>query len=244
MDHAISDEALVGTLSRYAALAGRLLDDPAEWLGDDEPVVAGGRLRRFGDAVADRLTGDVHPGSAAWSAVPLERRVDWWVDRVAAVAAPVAATPRIAGVAADRLPIQGALGAAAQGLAVCAVAREHGVVEPAEWVPLLGRVLLGRDLPSGRPVADDALDDPDDDGSADAPVDDSRLRRGGRALWRLARVLLAVRGLFDERPRGAFAFRALGKLPIVGLVGGVLDERGGVRKAAEHTQALLRGRPA
>jgi hypothetical protein len=81
--------------------------------------------------------------------LPVERRVDWWVDRVAAVAAPVAATPRVFGVAADRLPIQAALGASAQGLAVCAVAREHGVTDPDDWVPLLGRVLLDRDLPTG-----------------------------------------------------------------------------------------------
>lgn len=33
----------------------------------------------------------------------------------------------------------------------------------------------------------------------------------------------------------------MGKVPVVGLVGGWLDERGGVRKAADATQALFRG---
>ena len=251
MSEAISAESLVGPLSRYAALAARVLDDPAEWLDDDPAQAAGrGRLERLREAVEDRFTGDVHPGSAGWSALPVERRVDWWVDRVALVAAPVAATPRVFGVAADRVPIQAALGAAAQGLAVCAVAREHGVTDPDDWVPLLGRVLLDRDVPRGRTGAAaaeldaDAVPAADGDRLGPRPGGDGAegplLRRGARALWRLARTLLAVRGLFDDRPRGAFAFRALGKLPVVGLLGGVLDERGGVRKAAQETEQLLR----
>jgi hypothetical protein len=31
----------------------------------------------------------------------------------------------------------------------------------------------------------------------------------------------------------------LGKVPVLGLAGGWLDERGGIRKAAEETGALL-----
>ena len=168
------------------------------------------------------------------------------MKRVAAVAAPIAATPRVFGIAADRLPIQAALGAAAAGLAVCAVAREHGVTDPDAWVPLLGRVLLERDLARGDTEA--ALAAPD---SADVPgaaepaaaagrrEPPGRLCRGTRALWRLARILLAVPGIFDERPRGALIFRVLGKLPIVGLAGGVLDERGAVHRAAAETTTLL-----
>ena len=73
-------------------------------------------------------------------------RVDWWVDRIGLVGGLAAAAPRFAGALADRVPLQAALGASAAGLAVCAVAREHGRTTAAEWVPLLARVLFDRDL--------------------------------------------------------------------------------------------------
>jgi hypothetical protein len=243
MAQAISDEAVARTMSRYAGLAARLLDDPGDWLGDDDEEVppdttgAGSRIGRLGRGLRERITGDVHPGSAQWSTLPVQARSAWWVTRIAAVAAPIAATPRVFGLAADRLPIQAALGAAAAGLAVCAVAREHGVTDPDAWVPLLGRVLLDRDL--GRGDTAEALAAPTPPAEADLPEPSGRLRRGTRALWRLARILLAVPGLFDRRPRGALIFRALGKLPVVGLAGGVLDERGAVRRAAAETATLL-----
>ena len=272
MADAISDEALARTMSRFAGLAARILDEPGDWLDEDDQSVhpafpvapdafspsqpgAGGfrgRVGRLGRGLRQRFTGDVHPGSPQWSALPVQARSTWWVKRIAAVAAPIAATPRVFGIAADRLPIQGALGAAAAGLAVCAVAREHGVTDPDAWVPLLGRVLLDRDLRRGNteealaapePAAEadlplpEALEPPDSE--AERPEPAGRLRRGTRALWRLARTLLAVPGIFDERPRGALIFRAIGKLPIVGLAGGVLDERGAVHRAAAETTALL-----
>ena len=263
MAEAISDEALGRILSRYAGLASRLLDDPSDWLGDDQATAddpgggrdeAPSRLARLGRGLRERIAGDVHPGSPGWSTLPVDSRSEWWVDRVAAVAAPVAATPRVFGIVADRLPIQAALGAAAAGLAVCAVAREHGVTDPDAWVPLLGHVLLDRDLARGN--TEEAMAVPDSPiGPADAsapqppsqppsqpsmPPDlDAPVRRAARSLWRLARVLIAVPGLFDERPRGALVFRALGKLPVVGLAGGVLDERGAVRRAAAETKDLL-----
>jgi hypothetical protein len=52
-------------------------------------------------------------------------------------------------------------------------------------------------------------------------------------------VLWTLPGLFDERPRGGLLWRALGKLPVVGLPAGVLDERGAVRRAAEEARELL-----
>src|SRR5919199_6038577 len=92
------------------------------------------------------LVGRTHPGAPGWDQEPLRDRCQWWVRRIEAVAAPIAATPRLAGALADRLPLQGALGAAAAGVAVCAVASEHGVDRPEDWVPLLARVLFNRDL--------------------------------------------------------------------------------------------------
>src|SRR5437763_538483 len=82
------------------------------------------------------------------------------------------------GAVADRLPMQGAFGTAVAGLIVCAVAREHGVRDPADWVPLLGRVLFDREL--GRPQAAQVVPPTR---RAQAP-DAGPLRKLGGALWR------------------------------------------------------------
>jgi hypothetical protein len=233
---AISDSALQWTLGRFAALAGVVLDDPAVWLGEDDggtdpralPVKLARRTRRL-------VTGRRHPGSPGWEALPVEDRVDWWLARIRNVAAPVAATPRVFGAMADRLPVQGAFGAAFSGLTVCAVAREHGVREPAAWVPLLARVLFDRDLAQPAAVAA-----PPPAATVPGPGRGPGLvRRGGAALWRLARVLWEAQVLFDERPRGAWIWRAVGKIPVVGLAGGFLDERGAVTRTARETTELL-----
>jgi hypothetical protein len=95
-------------------------------------------------------------------------------------------------------------------------------------VPSLAEVTAGEPDGNGQD-ADDAT----------APTTPGIPRRAASALWRLARVLFALPGLFDERPRGNLLWRALGKLPVVGLPAGVLDERGAVRQAAEETRELL-----
>jgi hypothetical protein len=64
-------------------------------------------------------------------------------------------------------------------------------------------------------------------------------QRAVRTLWRLARTFLGVQDLLDERPRGGFFARALAKVPVVGLAGGWLDERGAIRKAADEAEELL-----
>jgi hypothetical protein len=59
-----------------------------------------------------------------------------------------------------------------------------------------------------------------------------------RTLWRLARTFLNLGDLFDERPRGGLVARTLAKLPVVGVAGGWLDERGAIRKAAKQARRL------
>ena len=54
-----------------------------------------------------------------------------------------------------------------------------------------------------------------------------------------ARTFLDLQDLFDERPRGGLVARTLAKLPVVGVAGGWLDERGAIRKAAKQTQRLI-----
>lgn len=246
---AVSDEALAGALGFYAAMVGKVVGDPQRWLGldDDEaatpPTTVPGRVL---DAVRDRTFGRVTPASAGWTQQPVEKRVDWWVDRIGVSAGLAAAAPRFAGALSDRLPVQAALGASAAGLAVCAVARERGVTVPRDWVPLLAKVLFDRDLPASSAAvpseeeAESALA-ADDDGEPTSRI--GALGRGAQnaagTLWRLSRVFLELQHLLDERPRGSFLARTLGKVPVIGVAGGWLDERGGIRKAANQTRALI-----
>ncbi len=260
---AISDDEVARVLGAYARLARQAVADPERWLGTDDVLIppSGGDRRtpgragrvpsllaRAGDRVVDTVRGRVHPGSTEWSASRVEERVEWWVGQVGTLVAFVAATPRFFGVLADRLPVQDVFGAAAQGLVVCAVAREHGVDDEQEWVRLLGRVLLDRDLSpavqaGAARVGAEQLTEDDEIRAVAAREAGGPVRRGAATVWQLARKLLALQTLFDRRPRGSLPFRALAKVPVVGLVGGFLDERGGVRQAAEETVALLRGTP-
>jgi hypothetical protein len=248
--HAVSDATLTQALSVYAGMVRQVLDNPQRWLGgDDEPSPDASLPARALDAVKDRTLGETTPASAEWAQQALPERVDWWVDRIGIVGGLAAAAPRFAGALADRIPLQAALGASAAGLAVCAVAREHGKTTPAEWVPLLARVLFNRDLaPQAAPVPDPG----ESEEQLESAVEDTReppsqmaalgkgAQRAVRTLWRLARTFLSIDDLLDERPRGGVFARALAKVPVVGLAGGWLDERGGIRKAAEETQNLLR----
>ncbi len=244
----ITDERIVAALDLYARMVGRVLADPQRWLGlDDEPPPSAPFPLKVLDALRDRALGDTTPASPHWAEQPLARRVDWWVSRIGISAGLAAAAPRVAGALADRLPLQPALGACAAGLAVCATAREHGRTDPADWVPLLARVLFDRALPAPpAPTADDSeaerrLADVDGE-QPDRRVLAALGRGAARAaltLWQLAGTLWELRSLLDERPRGGLLSRAVGKLPVVGVAGGWLDERGGIRKAARQTAALL-----
>jgi hypothetical protein len=246
---AVSDATLTKALAVYAGMVRQVLDNPHRWLGsDDEPAADASLPARALDAVKDRTLGETNPGSSQWAQQPLAKRVDWWVDRIGFVGGLAAATPRFAGALADRVPLQAALGASAAGLAVCAVAREHGKTTADEWVPLLARVLFNRELTAqAAPVpapeeSEEQLENAAGD-TSEPPSGMAALGQGAqravRTLWRLARTFLNIDDLLDERPRGGFFARALGKFPIVGLAGGWLDERGGIRKAAEETEERL-----
>src|SRR3954469_2829522 len=163
-DDVVDDRQLTVALGRFARVAAHLVEDPVAWLAAEhvtEPVTGSGtlaQLRRRGAAVGHILLGRTHPGAPGWEQVPVQERCQWWGRRITAVAVPIAAAPRVTGVLADRVPLQAALGAAAAGLAVCAVAREHGIERPEDWVPLLARVLFGRALtrPAAVPTLEEA----------------------------------------------------------------------------------------
>ena len=249
-EHAVSDQALSRALGVYAGMVGRVLSDPRRWLGSDEdPPLTAGLPVRILDAVRDRALGDVTPASPDWAAQPEQKRVEWWLRRIAIGAALAAAAPRFVGALADRVPLQAALGASAAGLAVCAVAHERGRPDPADWVPLLARVLFDRDLTAAT-VSVPTVEESDDQleraagDTSEPPSSMAALAQGAqrvvRTLWRLARVFLDLQNLFDKRPRGGLLARSLAKVPIIGVAGGWLDERGAIRKAAKQTHHLLR----
>lgn len=246
---AVADEQITRALALYAGMVGHVLTDPQRWLGlDDEPPPTASFPLKALDALRDRALGDNNPTSDTWSSQPVERRVQWWVTRIGISAGLAAAAPRFAGALSDRVPLQAALGASAAGLAVCATAREHGRVAPAEWVPLLATVLFDREVPSADTQAPDdeearrrLADEPDEDGPTHGRT--AKLGRGAAraalTVWQLARTFLELQKLLDERPRGGLLARAVGKLPVVGVAGGWLDERGGIRKASRQTVRLL-----
>jgi len=174
--------------------------------------------------------------------------VSWWVNRIGISAGLAAAAPRFFGAMANRVPLQAALGAAAAGLAVCAAAREHGMTEPRDWVPLLGRVLFDRELDpytGAVPTAEEcdqhlvgASEEASGPDEGSGGLTDGA-RRAATTIWSLARALLSVDDLLDHRPRGGRLVRLLAQIPVVGVASGWLDERGGIHAAARETTRLL-----
>lgn len=202
--------------------------------------------------IVDRLRGRVYPGHPDWSSERPDLRAAWWVDRISLWAAGPTALPWVAGKLFDRLPVKDALSAAAQGLVVCAVSREYGVDDAERRISLLAEVLTGRHIDaeevarlrgSSGPQALAAGDVPAEfDREVDAEVDEPRrgvVRRAGRALWDLARVVGEMDDLLDHRPKGPLVARALGALPGVGVVGGYVAEHGGLERAGRRTEQLL-----
>jgi hypothetical protein len=247
---AVADEDLGRALSFYAGMVEHILTHPERWLGLDDDSPAAKLPLRALDAVRDRAFGKTTPASPQWSGLPLQRRIDWWLRRIAVSAGLAAAAPRLAGALADRVPLQAALGASASGLAVCATARELGVASAAEWVPLLATVLFDRTLTAPAPVPSAAETEQqlradggeDDEAQAETPGKRSGARRAAGTVWKLARTLYGLQGLLDERPRGGLLARVVAKLPVVGVAGGLFDERAAIRKASRRTRQIVTGR--
>ena len=149
---AITDRDVVAVLRPFVRATGPVLDGlrEANPLGLRDPGTdlptgrsAGGRRRRL-RRLHHRLTRLTMPGTAAWAAMTLTQRCDWWTNRVGRFTALLAAVPGLGGALADRLPVRDALGAAGQGLVLCAIAGENGVRDPADRVRLLAWVLFHR----------------------------------------------------------------------------------------------------
>jgi hypothetical protein len=192
----------------------------------------------------DRLTAPLVTRLGRPPALPAAQRDRWWAERVTRVVAGVSAAPRFAGKLADLLPLQNTVGSAVQALVVLGVASEHAVQQPAERISLLARVLLDRDLPADRvqPLLQRAP------GTYTEEAFGARAQRAGllgnlRTLWRVARLLSRIDDALDARPRGKLRHRFLSNLPVVGVAGGYVAEREGLRRAAAKAAAVLAGRP-
>ncbi len=107
--------------------------------------------RGLAGKVLDALAATNVPGTAAWAAMDVPARSQWWVRRVGRFTTLLAAVPGIGGALANRLPISKALGAAGQGLLLVAIAGEHGVRDENRLVALLGSVLFRRQLTVSTP---------------------------------------------------------------------------------------------
>jgi hypothetical protein len=230
----ITDERVASVLRTFVRgcepVLPRLRDIDADVPPDDTEVDQN-VLRK----VRHRLKEVGWPGSASWARMGVEERAHWWVNRVGKLTALAASVTGLAGALGDRLPLQDVLGAAGQGLLLCAIAGEHGVEDRETRVRLLAAVLFGRDLD---PAAGATTPDPE---AAPAPPDGRRVgvKAAATWLWRQGRLLLAVQDDLEKRPHGRFYHRALGMLPVVGLAGDYLGERSALKRAAKAADRWL-----
>ncbi|WP_116047231.1 hypothetical protein [Amycolatopsis palatopharyngis] len=269
MAEAISDAQVVGVLRPFVRATGSLLDA----LRESDPLGLRARAAHQADGNEDldkvdpgtrekllnALTSVKVPGTSAWADMGPDQRTNWWINRVGRFTSLLTAIPGLGGALADRLPVQDALGAAAQGLLLCAIAGEHGVTEVGDRVRLLAWVLFERDvdpeLAAGRTGEHDAAaEDAKADELTEELSESSRkhgkvtIRACGRTLWRLGRSLLAFPGELEKRPRGRLYHRFFGMLPVVGMVADYFGERSGLKRVARRARRWLEqqqpGRPA
>lgn len=258
MSEVVTDERIAGVLRPFVRAAAPVL----RTLRESDPL----RLRRnrsgesaedgveLADAAEpgrlDRLRRQLDsrhlPGSSAWDAMTVEQRCDWWVERIGRFLAAVAGLPRFGGVITSRLPMRNALGTVGQGLVLSAIAAEHGVTDRTTQVRMIARVLLDRDLPeelasgAGSGEQDDTRTAELTEDLDDAPRGRARAKAAARTVWRMARALWEIDSELDKRPQGRFYHEAIGSVPVVGVVGGYLGERSGLRRVAKRGSRWIR----
>lgn len=176
------------------------------------------------DALAWLLNAADLPGTAAWDAMDVDERVNWWVRRVGAVNTVAVAFPGFLGVLADRLPIQDLLGFTNQTLVLLAVARERGITDLDQKVQLLGAVLCDRTLNAEQAV----------------PVHHPEPADGAAGLvWTTVGLVRAIGDELTKRPHPRLLFRYLGMLPAVGAIADFIGEFGALNRAADEGQRWI-----
>ncbi|GAA2971511.1 hypothetical protein [Actinokineospora diospyrosa] len=259
MSELITDKHVVSVLRPFVRattpMLGALRDaDPLglvrRVLGSRAEHEAAVELAKVDRTVVKGLESVKVPGTAAWHAMSVAERDDWWVNRVGRFTVLMAAIPGIGGALADRLPIQDTLATAGQGLVLSALAVEHGAADTGTRVRLIGHVLFERDidpvLASGE--GDLLTDEQEDAATAEmtADLDESQRAHGkitpkaaAKTLWRFGRTLWALGDELDKRPQGRFYHKAMGMLPVVGMAGDYLGERSALKRAAKKGREWL-----
>ena len=208
-------------------LRQRMLDDSA--LGDTPRPGADddaerGVFANARDKVLDWVSAAHVPGTPAWAAMDADHRTRWWIGRMGRFTALLAAVPGIGGALADRLPVQDALGAAGQGLLLCAIAGEYGVRDEDDQIRLLASVLFDRDVDAalahraGRTHAErpsverPSVEQPSvEQRSAELTEEliESRRKHGrftlravAATVWRMGRLLWGLGDELGKRPQG------------------------------------------
>lgn len=233
----------------------------AETIQDRHVVTVLRPFVRATTPMLDFLDKLAHPGgerrwairrdTPAWSRMSAAQRSDWWVDRVGRFTVLVASVPGLGGALADRLPVQDTLALAGQGLLLCAVAGEHGVISQADRVRLLAWVLFERDIDPALAAgsAADAAEEDRATAELTEELTESTGRHGRitvkaatRTLWRFGKTLWALGDELDKRPQGRIYHKALGMLPVVGMAGDYLGERSALKRAAKAARKWLASR--
>ncbi|NUT50927.1 MAG: hypothetical protein HOV94_27030 [Saccharothrix sp.] len=239
MPETITDRDVVRALRPFVRATGPLLDAVREAnpLGLRDRQAERGADRKALDRLWDQLAAVKAPGTAAWARMDVLQRDEFWLNRVGRVVSLVAALPGIGGVLADRLPIGAALGAAGQGLLLCAIAGEHGFTSTEDRVRLLAHVLFQREV-DGLAVVDAAREDEQTaELTEELREGRSTIRAVGATVWKLAKVLWKLEDELDKRPRGRLHHQALGMLPVVGVVGDYFGERSALKRVREAAYA-------
>jgi hypothetical protein len=248
----ITDAGVAAVLRPFVRAARPLLGA----LSDADPLGLQARAlrtvgpgdRKLHDRVLDRLARTRVPGTAAWAGMDVHERSGFWVRRVGRLTSLVAAVPGFAGAVTSRLPVSGALGAAAQGLVLTAVADEHDMHDEAEVVALLGAVMFHRDLSPEPKSALGATSNAEVDARAaelTGGIEREKkptLQRLGGAVWRMGYALVALGGELDRRPRGGRISQWLSLLPVVGVGGKYIGEWSGLKRAAKDGEKWIHAR--
>lgn len=252
----ISDRQVVAVLRPFVAATAPVLDalreaDPFGLRAKAAAAAARGQqiaeLQDVEPPLRKRLLKGLRsvqvPGTSAWERMDPEQRTQWWINRVGRLTALVTAIPGLGGALADRLPVQDAVGAASQGLLLCAIAGEHGVTDKADRVRLLAWVLFDRTV--DRALA--AGEYPEEQARTEELTDELDHTTGSKlslksfalTLWKLGRSLLAITGELEKRPRGRIVYRIVGVLPVIGMFADYLAERSALKKVAKRAHKWL-----
>lgn len=256
MINGVSDEYVVAVLRPFVRGTRPVVDALREsdpfGLRDRVPDTSDEVERGLKDRILDWATTVHVPGTSAWAGMDAGERTDWWIDRVGRFTSLMAAVPGIGGALARRLPVQDMIGLGGQGLLLCAIAGEHGLRDEGDQIRLLGSVLFAREIPLHE-VEPTARTDAEADAAAAELTEEltTSQRSHGRAtlpavartLWRMGRTLWSLGRELDKRPQGRLWHRALGNIPVVGVLGNYLGERSALRRVARGAQRWMTAPP-